>query len=65
MPPKTMNLPKTPPPLQTSPSGKLSDYSIFVNNTVTIEAPRQEVRHTEKEDGCTGCFKGLFKALRR
>lgn len=61
MPRKVMNLPKTPPP---TPARKLSDFSIFVNNTVTVQAPRQDVSHTEKQDGCIGCFTSLFKALR-
>jgi hypothetical protein len=53
-------------------------FSIFVKNEVTIDgSPRSSERlhnseanitvnnETKNEDGCTGCFKGLFKALRR
>lgn len=47
--------------------GSVSDHSIFVQNTVTVEAPKENtVTHEEKqEDGCTNCFKALFSALKR
>lgn len=50
-----------------SKEARLSDHNIFIKNTVTVEAPKQvtELHNKDKEDGCTSCFKGLFKALRR
>ena len=45
---------------------KPSQVSIF--NKVTVNAPveqKSQVRDESKEDGCTSCFKALFKSLRR